>query len=403
MGHPWAGGHGAVSTAARFVTSCAAMGRTIKILLVVTAVILALVAVFAGPTLAWRLQRARPLAVVVLDKTVPFRNYREHDTFTWLLHAMKVPRPNGRYLDPARDYVGFDPRSRAGSALGEAQLRDAAMLFVADTYGVYVDDYRVPGDVAHMERSSLIFGGIDEPEARAIEAFAARGGAVVAEFNTFASPTEQPARAVLENLFGVRWTHWVGRYWDNLQDPNEVPRWVGRVYTQIYHRPFDLRGPGFAFFRDDEDMVVLQPGRHLGPAVSTIVRTSEAPELTDLPPGGSYRYWLDIVVPTRCDVVYEHRLDLLPEGARLLAAHGIPAGFPALVRRREGPRAWYFSGDFVDSGATRGDPERAGLLAWRRAMASPESDPAGAFLWQWYAPVMEHIVGEVMAAPRAPR
>ena len=28
--------------------------------------------------------------IVIVDKTVPFRNYREHAAFTWLLHALKV-------------------------------------------------------------------------------------------------------------------------------------------------------------------------------------------------------------------------------------------------------------------------------------------------------------------------
>ncbi len=361
----------------------------------VTAGVVAVTAIVAIPLLVWRARPVRTLGVVVLDKTVPFRNYREHETFTWLLHALKVAAPGGGYLDPTRDYVGYDPTTRRGRILTDAHLRAASLLFIADTYGVYADDYAHPGEVAHMERSSVLFGGIEESEARVVEAFTARGGTVVAEFNTFGSPTLEPARTVMEGVFGVRWTHWVGRYWTDLQSRSEVPRWVGQVYTRIYHRPFDFRGAGFVFVREDEDMVVLQPGVHLGPDVMTITRTQQAPDLTGLPAQGAYRYWLDVVTPTQCDVVYEYHLDLTAEGARLLVAHGIPRSFPALVRRRQGPRAWYFAGDFVDSSAPRGNPERAGILTWRSITASSHSDPDAAFLWNWYAPILERIVAGV--------
>jgi hypothetical protein len=358
-------------------------------------VIAALAAALAGPALLWRWRPSRALDVVVLDKTVPFRNFREHETFTWLLHALKITDRRGRYAVASRDYVGHDPVARVGHDLTEARLQGASMLFIADTYGVYVDDYTRPGDVAHMERSSLRYGGIEEAEAHAIEGFARRGGTVVGEFNSFASPTREPARATMEGVFGVRWTHWVGRYWVDLQDPNEVPRWVGEVYARLYHRPFDFRGPGFVFVREDADMVVLQPGVHLGPDVLTIARTAEAPDLVGWPARGAFRYWLDVVAPARCDVVYAYHVDATAEGLRALAAHGIPSVFPALTRRRDGPRAWYFAGDFVDNATPRGDPERAGVLTWRRLAPASDDDPDGTFLWRWYVPIMERILAGV--------
>lgn len=379
---------------AAIVASCAAMRSVVRGLAVVVAVAAVLAALF-GPRLVWRWRRARALDVVVLDKTVPFRNFREHETFTWLLHALKITDRRGRFLDAARDYVGHDPVLRQGHDLTAARLDGADLLFVSDTYGVYVDDYTRPGEVAHMERSSLLYGGISDDEAHAIEAFARRGGTVVGEFNTFASPTQPAARAVMERVFGVRWTHWVGRYWVDLQDRAEVPRWVGQLYARIYHRPFDLRGPGFVFVRDDADMVVLQPGIHLGPAVLTLARTTEAADLRGWPTQGAYRYWLDLVIPTRSDVVYEHHVDATEEGRRVLDAHNIPAAFPALTRRRDGLRAWYFAGDFVDNATPRGDPERAGILTWRRLAPASDDDPDGTFLWRWYVPIMERILAAV--------
>jgi hypothetical protein len=163
------------------------------------------------PRIAWWARPARTLEVVIVDKTVPFRNMREHAAIPWILHANKIENGLGRFLDPARDYVGFDPVAKAGRDLGSADVAYADVLFLADTYGVYVGDYEQPGEQAALERSPKIYGGLSDDEAKTIDHFAARGGMVVGEFNTFASPTEDVPRARLEARFGVHWTKWVAQ------------------------------------------------------------------------------------------------------------------------------------------------------------------------------------------------
>ena len=104
-----------------------------------------------------------------------------------------------------------------------------------------------------------------------IQRFAARGGMTVAEFNAFASPTTPAVRARMETLFGVRWTKWAVRYWPHLEDMNEVPAWLGRLYEQVYERPYDLRGGGLVFVHEDSKLVVLRAGKELLPDVITHV------------------------------------------------------------------------------------------------------------------------------------
>jgi hypothetical protein len=365
--------------------------RALRIL----AAALVAVAVIGGPHLAWLARANRRARVIIVDKTVPFANYREHAALPWLLHALKIVGPTGRYYEEGRDYIGYDPIHHRGRELTPADLDAADCLFVADTYGVYVGDYTRPGDVAALERSPEIYGGLTQDEAQAIDAYARRGGLTVAEFNTFASPTEAAPRATLESLFGLRWTHWVARYWEDLGNDEEVPQWLRRDYMRRYGAPLEHQGAALVFVREDEDIVVLRPGVDLKPDVLLLERTS-AGDAT-WPVGARYVYWLDVVEATTAAVVYEYEVAATDAGARSLGEHGLGVRFPAVLHGVE--NAWYFAGDFIDTATEMGDPERAGLLAWRRATRGAVG-AEGSVLWGFYFPIFEALLEPVLARRR---
>jgi hypothetical protein len=351
-------------------------------------VIAAPAAAMALPYAAWRLQRARTLDVVILDKTAAFRNDREHAAIPWLLHAMKIEGRSRTFLDPARDYIGFDPVTRKGRDLSDEDVADADVLVVADTYGVYAGDYEPPGDQAALERSPRIYGGLTYDEARVIDAFAARGGMVIGEFNAFASPTDEQARARVEALFGVRWTKWVARYWPDLRDEKQVPRWVGRVYERVYGRPFDVTGGGLVFVREDSDIVVLEDGRDLRSGIVSQERTPGG-AVFEFPERGAFAYWIDVVEATASEIIYEHVVDTTPAGDAQLAAHGLARRFPAVTRRWG---TWYFAGDFLDRAMDLGDPERAWLLPMRRATVGCGGAADEGSFWGWYVPIVARLL-----------
>ncbi|CAN5922503.1 hypothetical protein BH11MYX4_BH11MYX4_44020 [soil metagenome] len=345
------------------------------------------VLLLAGPHLVWRLQRARTLEVVIVDKTVPFQKYREHAAIPWILHALKMKSASGRFLDAATDYVGYDPKAKVGHDLTAAALAQADVLVVTDTYGVYQGDYLRPGDEAALERSPKIYGGLTADEARVMEAFVARGGLVLAEFNTFASPTPRVVQERVERLFGAHWTRWVSRYWPDLQDANEVPAWVGRVWERVTHTPFSMRGGGLVFVREDEDIVVLLDHEDLTADVVTQERTARGAAF-DLPEKGAFWFWMDVVAATDAEVLYEHVVGATAAGAKKLADHGLATRFPALLKRGD---AWYFAGDFVDNAFDLGNPERAGALAWRARSAGCGAGGEEAFFWRFYVPIVSRL------------
>jgi hypothetical protein len=367
----------------------------------IAGVLVLLVGIGLAPRIAWYFARSRTLNVVVVDKTVPFRNYREHAVVAWLLRALKIRDGSGAFLDPATGYKGFDPASKTGHDLTDADLASADALVITDTYGVYRGDYEHPGDVAALERSPKIYGGLSDDEASAIAAFDARGGLVLAEFNTFASPTAPSAREHLEQLFGVRWTRWVARYWPDLQDPREVPRWVGAAYERAYGAPFDLTGAGLVFVHEDGDIVVLREKGDLEGDVITQERTPIGVEF-GFPPRGTFWYWIDVVDAAGAEVLYEHVVHATEAGRQKLAAHGLPARFPAMTRHAgsgTGPgagvgAAYYFAGDFADSGLELGSPERAWLLGYKETRTSAGCGGArdDSFFWGFYAPIVSRLL-----------
>jgi hypothetical protein len=310
------------------------------------------------------------------------------------LHASKVTTPDGRFYDKTKDYVGFDPNARKGRDLAKDDLAKADALFITDTYGVYVADYKEPGDPEALLRSRKLYGGVTLDEAATIDDFAARGGLVIAEFNTFASPTPDDAAARLEALFGLKWTHWVGRFWNDLSDDTELPQWVLDDYERVYHMPLDRNGAAFIFVKDDRDIVVMRGGTDLREGepirVERVDRPND-PELAAMPASAAYSYWLDVVEATNADVLYEHVVRTTDDGAARLKAHGLPPRFPALLRRRGDRKAYYFAGDFIDTKTILGDPERAGLLWWRKINhGDPEAE--GSTFWAWYAPIVVQLL-----------
>jgi hypothetical protein len=62
--------------------------------------------------------------------------------------------------------------------------------------------------MADLDYLAMIYGGLKDAEVDAVEEFGARGGHIVAEFNTFASPTSGESRERLEALFGLDWSGW---------------------------------------------------------------------------------------------------------------------------------------------------------------------------------------------------
>jgi hypothetical protein len=372
-----------------------------------------MIALVVAMLLPWgchRLRPARHLDVVVLDKTVPFQTRIEHRSLYWLLGHLKIVDADWRAYDRDEDYLGAFPgpvpgdRPRKTIDLDAASARRAHLLYLVDTYGVYEEDLASgPEMKAALERSPKVYGGLEPDEAEAVAAAIEAGRTVLAEFNTLASPTGRAARERMEDLLGVRWTRWIGRYFDRLENEQEVPEWLRDNYEREWGRGWDFTGAGWVLLRDDSACEVLKVGREVDPLGLTLERERPVdPLLARAHDGVAYPFWFDVVeARPGARTIASYRWHVTAQGRQRLEARGLPARFPAVVRAPSG-NAHYFAGDFADNPM----PDRAmpfagypALMRWFEAIKLAPSEQS--FYWRFYVPLMTAVLEQ--AAPPSDR
>lgn len=359
------------------------------------------------PFVIYLFRPSHRMDIAVLDKTVPFFTYTEHRSLFWLLNHLKIRRPEGRSFAMERDYFGAYPPEKPGDPprstadLPPDAVRKADLVYLADTYGVYTEDLRSGRAMkAALERSRKIYGGFTEAEADAVLARLAAGKTLIAEFNTMASPTGSKARQKLEQALGVRWTRWIGRYFNLLEDTKEVPQWLRDDYEHEWKRAWTFTGPGYVLVQDDAHVEVLTIPDQAKPIGLRIQRRRPIdPVMEEARDGIPYPYWFDIVVPDQgTEVLAEYSWRLTKAGFERLSVRGLPGVFPAVTRRRAPGQgtAYYFAGDYADNPMAVGRVPLAGYIGFRRALEVTRLRPSEtAFFWRFYAPMVTSILEEI--------
>ena len=364
-------------------------------------------ALVMAPSAIWYVTPNKDVRIRVVDKTVPHPNYREHATLFWLLNHLKTSPPghDGKWVVD-RDYVGYHP-TEGSECVGTREplvagdLFQIDLLFVADTYGVYTLD--IEGCLeqkAALDYSREQFGGFADEEAALITEFAARGGMVFGEFNTFASPTHGSARRALEDLFGVRWTLWSGRYFEDLANEDDVPVWARRNWLKQYGEPWAFTGPGFLFTHEDETLFVLEAADDVATGGLLIHNVAPRdPLLRGTYDTTPFLYWFDVLEASPdVEILSEYRMRTTPAGRKKMRQFGVPLIFPCVLRASTDPLRLYFAGDFSDNLLVTSPYNLAGW-AWarREGFLGRDVETEKAFFWRYYVP----LVGNALSVAEA--
>jgi len=365
--------------------------------------LLALALLAMSPWLLWLARPARRLRLAVLDKTVANASYREHRGLVWVMNHAKYVREDGSPYLAERDYFGFAPRAAPGRSVRElpTPIPASDILYVADTYGVYSNDLR--GDNRSGERSRKVYGGLEESEVARMRDALRAGTTLIAEFNSFASPTGRRTRDAFCKLLGLRWDGWIGRFFVDLKAGREVPEWAVRNFQAQYRQPWKFQGPGYLLVNESDRVIVLEEGRDVGRAGCRVQLTAAGQAAFGLSAAARYNYWFDVVAPEPgTQVLAAYSLPVTPAGGAKLREHGLPASFPAVLHRTTGSGGiYYFAGDYADSDDVPFFYQFYGWDRLKQGFTLDSRQNNRSFYWRIYVPMMEQILADT-AAKQAP-
>ncbi|WP_155961317.1 hypothetical protein [Sporosarcina sp. P33] len=346
-------------------------------------IVIAILLIFLvlSPRIYWTVKEERVLDIAVIDKSVAKGDFREHKGLFHILEGKKVVRPDGELYDFTTDYYGFDPFQQ--KALEPFRARPLDMIYVADTYGVFSDDVKKQPD---GQRSELIYGGMELPEWNELMDSKAESTTLIAEFNSFASPTSEEVSIVMQKSLGITWTGWIGRYFSDLAN-EEIPQWLAEGYKNQTDKEWVFAGPGLVFVHTSGQIIVLdgQENKSAAHFQLTAAGKKKFPDVYS----SDYLYWFDVVEPAeQTEVLATYEFDLTEKGRSVLQGANIPETFPAVLHQNQ-TRTYYFAGDYADF-------DKRPILKWQgiHNVYKYFAEDVSAFYWLTYFPMMETILDE---------
>ncbi|QOR68364.1 hypothetical protein IM538_09795 [Cytobacillus suaedae] len=357
--------------------------------------ILVMLAAITAPFWVWQLQSQKTLEVLVLDKTVPDETYREHKGIMWALNHLKYVQSDGSKYHLINDYIGFYPKKNDEYGIKDLpeNLDPYQMIYIADGYGVYEEEFYENNQQG--ERSNIIYGGMTAEEiARIREAVFKNGTTLIAEFNTFASPTPPDVKEEFYQLLNINWTGWIARYFDEL-DINEVPVWIRSNYESQTGESYQFKGSGFVFVNENDKVVILDHSQIDEEGV-TFTYTDNGEKHFEENTEVTYDYWFDVIIPkNEEEVLAVYNLFVDESGKEILRENDIPLQFPAVVHHKtDRYSSYYFAGDYADQAELPGLYQTAGFTTWKKWVTSSNQTGTLPFFWKAYLPMMEVILQE---------
>lgn len=361
--------------------------------------ILIVLLLIGTPFVLWHLRSDTPLQIAIIDKSVPKPTYREHLGLTWLLNYEKYTLDGDMY-DEERHYFGAVP-NEAGDAITVRDLptdySDYDVIYVADTYGVFEDDLQKDDTERLGERSEKVYGGLalEEWQSMISRLSMEEKSLLLAEYNSFASPTFGDVRSEMMEFMGVNWDGWVGRYFDELDfDKNkEIPQWIVSEYGDTW----TYEGGGFVIVNDfTEELFVLELDEHVDEAGIALQFTEAGKEQFGLTDSANYNYWFDIVSAYPSATTYAtYDWSLTEKGEQLLEQHGVPQQFAAIIGKdRQYATSYYFAGDYNDIQTVPAFYQFIGTPTLYKFMQYFADD---AFYWTTYVPLVSKILEDFEA------
>ncbi|MBO0961579.1 hypothetical protein J1P26_17885 [Neobacillus sp. MM2021_6] len=347
-----------------------------------------LILFLTSPFWLWKIQPSKKLNVLIVDKTVPTQSFREHKGLVWILNNAKYYKNGTTPYSVKNDYKGFKPQNGQEYTITPLprDLKPFDVIYLTDQYGVYKEDINRRN--TEGKHSKKVYGGLTSSEVNKIERalIESKGKTLIAEFNTFASPTSEKAKEEISNLLNVEWSGWIGRYFSDLSN-SEVPEWIKANYRK-QNMKWGFDGEGFVFIGRNNYVVVIGKEEVKDTGLLFEVSKKGKKYFTD-EIKGKYPYWFDIIeARDKNEILAAYRLPISHAAVKRLEGYGIPASFPAVIYHQNTKfSSYYFSGDYADEAEVPRMYQTKGFDTWKRKLGAKDS-----FYWQTYVPMMKDIL-----------
>lgn len=362
--------------------------------------------------IAWLMMPETKLNALILDKTVLSTKVQEHISFSWVLIHDKYTHSDSGLYNPKLHYQGFFPDDRGNYTIKDFNKADSSeleqiaakneMVYYTDLYGIYSNEWiatyypkQINDPRFITQRSKLYYGGLTRNELSLLRIFRRQKKLIINEFNIIAHPTSSDIRKTYENVFGIKWSGWVGRYFDSLDTLTnmDIPRWLIDNYVDQHKGKWPFRNSGIAFVREDDKVEILENSVHLSYDTPMIYTAEDVADKYNVSEKIKYPFWFDIisVTDTTNKILSEYRIDSNVSGDSLLHKWSIPKAFPAAVMAQNG-LYYYMAGDFCDNPVGLGSAKFRWIQWFAFITASSEKSERISFFWYYYRPLLRTIL-----------
>lgn len=358
--------------------------------------------------LIWNFFPKKKMVLAVVDKTVLTKVGQEHVSLNWVLLQEKYSKTKKDLYNRSQDYFGFFPEENKNFELkglerfSTQQLDrlsdDADLAYFTDTYGIYRNEWYAKGD--EKERSGIIYGGMSEQDIEFLGMMKNKHKLILSEFNCLGSPTPKLVSSKFQELFGIGWTGWIGRYFDSFDTTinKELPKWVVRNYKAQNQGKWPFTKGGIVFVHSDDRIVILEKDNDLLEEFPEIQANEEGQKKYKLPESFYYTFWFDIIESNNNinHTIANFVINTNNHGTQLLAKNGIPASFPAIsLHKNADYKFFYFSADFSDNPIELNTAYLKFVPYFRKFMYN-RRDPMDrkATFWEIYQPMVTTVLNE---------
>ncbi len=372
-----------------------------KTLLIIVVVLAALLILPVVNLLIWSFQAKKPLDIVVVDKTVPNFEMLKHKSFFWTIKNDRVVNKyTKRSYSFKKDYYGFVPIRPEKSKDWEKNeyrlvellnLADSAdVLFMADTYGVFTNDWWF--GTVKTQRSRKLYGGLNNNDNILIMEMKNRNKLVILESNTFEYPTVEYEAQRIQNRIGIEYSGWMGKYFSSLDTTTaDFPIWMTEMYRRQYKQPWTFKKEGIVFL-SNRNIIVLEQDNTLNSSMPFIYTDQVYMDKWGVSDQIAFDQWFEVVAPLSNRVISTFKIETNLAGDSLLNMFGISSSFPAVIQDPVNERTYYFTGDFTHHDVNIFTAVFNQMSLFNGLRYSKDKNDTRRFFWLYYRPLIGGIL-----------